>query len=226
MNERTLLDVWAGDTVWIKGRKHFRMPDGRLMPEISGGGAQGWQELIDTIVVDGTAISNSTTETIIAPDFNLPAYYMAPGRVLQVSAFGVNSNVVTNPGTLTFRVRWGGVAGTVLLATGALGLDTAAHTNALWMLTATIVCRTAGATGTFMSGGIVHIYGLLAGTAFPVTNLLPQLMGSAGTPGSSGNAAVTVDTTTAKLLSLTAQFTLGTNPTNLTCQQRLVEVLN
>jgi hypothetical protein len=223
MNERTLLDVWAGDTVVINGRRHFTMPDGRLMPEIAGGGAQGWEELIDTIVVDGAQIANTVTETIICPDFNLPAYYMAPGRTLQLRAFGVNSNVAGTPGTLTFRVRWGGVAGTVLLATAALGLDTAAHTNALWSLNAIIVCRTAGATGTFVSSGQVEVYGLLASTA---ANLLPQLMGSAGTPGASGNAAVTVNTTIANLLSLTAQFNVATNPTNLTCQQRLVEVLN
>jgi hypothetical protein len=42
----------------------------------------------------------------------------------------------------------------------------------------------------------------------------------------SGNAAVTVDTTTAKLLSLTAQFSVSTSPTNLTAQIRTVESLN
>lgn len=186
-------------------------------------GANNWVETLDSIVADGTQISNSTSETIICPDFSIPAYYMVPGRTLMLDAWGVCSNVITTPGTLIYRVRWGGVAGTVLLASAALGLDTTARTNALWRLRATIACRTAGATGTFMSGGAVDQYNVLSSTA---ANLLPGLLGSAGAPSASGNAAVTVDTTTAKLLSITAQFSVSTSPTNLTCQGRVIQVIN
>ena len=185
-------------------------------------GANNWVETLDSIVADGTQISNSTSETIICPDFSIPAYYMVPGRTLEVWAFGVMSNVVTTPGTLIMRVRWGGVAGTVLLASGAQGLDTTARTNSIWALQAYIACRTAGASGTFMSGGTMAC-NVLSSTA---TNLLPQLLGSAGAPLASGNAAVTVDTTAAKLLSVTAQFSVNTSPTNLTCQQRVIKVIN
>ncbi len=219
---RELLDAWAGDTVHIDGKAFFEMPNGDLVPAISGGGAQGWEELIDTIIADGTQISNSTVETIVCPDFNIPAYYMQPGRVLRITAWGVMSNVVTTPGTLIASVYWGGAAGTVLCKTAAQGLDTTARTNSAWRLTAEIVCRSAGATGTFMSNGI-FCGNVLSSTA---ANLLPALMGSAGAPLASANAAVTVDTTAAKLLSVTAKFSVSTNPTNLTCQGRLLEVLN
>lgn len=186
-------------------------------------GVQGWEEALDSIISDGTQISNTTTETIVCPDFSIPAFYMAPGRTLRLWTYGVCSNVVTTPGTLIHRVRWGGVAGTVLLASGAQGLDTTARTNALWYHMAYIVCRTAGSSGTFMSGGILGQVNLLSSTA---ANLLPALLGSAGAPNANGNAAVTVDTTTAKLLSVTAQFSVSTNPTNLTAQQRIIEALN
>ena len=197
----------------------------RFEPEeyLKGGGTQSWVEPLDSITADGTQISNTLTETIVCPDFSFPAFYMTPGRTLRVWAYGVMSNVVTTPGTYTHRVRWGGVAGTVLLASAAQGLDTTAHTNALWQMSAYIVCRTAGSSGTFMSGGFFQNFNLLSSTA---ANLLPALLGSAGAPGSSGNAAVTVDTTTAKLLSITGAFSVNTNPTNLTCQQRVIEVLN
>ena len=185
-------------------------------------GAQNWVETLDSTVADGTQISNSASETIACPDFNIPAYYMSPVKTLELWAFGVMSNVVTTPGTLIMRLRWGGVAGTVLLASAAQGLDTTARTNSLWAVHAYIVCRTAGATGTFMSGGIM--WGNVLSTA--AANLLPALLGSAGAPLASGNAAVTVDTTAAKLLSLTAQFSVATNPTNLTTQQRILRVLN
>ena len=185
-------------------------------------GAQNWVETLDTIIADGTQISNSTTETIICPDFNIPAFYMAPGRTLNVFAFGVMSNVVTTPGTLIMRLRWGGVAGVVLWQSGAQGLDTTARTNSIWHLQGKIVCRTSGSSGTFLSGGIMF-GNVLSSTA---ANLLPALLGSAGTPLASGSAAVTVDTTTAKLLSLTATFSVATSPTNLTCQMRTLGVEN
>jgi len=193
------------------------------------GGSQDWVETLDGIVVDGTQISNTTSETIVCPDFNIPRYWMYPGRILRLWAFGVNSNVVTTPGTLTLRVRWGGVGGVVLLASAAIGLDTAARTNALWNLTAYIVCRTVGATGTFMSGGMAAAVNVLASVGISnngAFNNLVSMLGSAGAPIASGNAAVTVDTTVDKLLSVTAQFSVATSPTNLTCQQRIIEALN
>ena len=191
-------------------------------PGLQGGGVQGWQETLESIISDGTQISNTVTETIVTPDFNVPAYYMAQGRTIRMWAFGVMSNVVTTPGTLTLRGRWGGVGGTALFQSAAQGLDTTARTNSLWAMLAYITCRTAGSTGAFMSGGIMW-GNVLSSTA---ANLLPALLGSAGTPLASGSAAVTVDTTTAKLLSLSAQFSVSTSPTNLTCQQRTIEVLN
>lgn len=192
-------------------------PDWRLRGE----GSFPYVEPLDAIIADGTQISNSTSETIICPDFNIQAYYMAPGRTLRIWGFYVMSNVVTTPGTLTLRCRWGGAGGTTLVASGAQGLDTTARTNSIGAFLINIVCRTAGATGTFMSGGIMW-GNVLSSTA---ANLLPALLGSAGAPLASGNAAVTVDTTTAKLLSCTAQFSVSTNPTNLTCQQRIIEIL-
>ncbi len=189
---------------------------------LMGGGVQGWEETLESITADGTQISNSTAEAIVCPDFNIPAYYMAPGRTIRIWAYGVMSNVVTTPGTLIVAVRWGGVAGTMLCQTAAQGLDTTARTNSLWAMQAFVVCRTAGSSGTFESGGIMW-GNVLSSTA---ANLLPALMGSAGTPLASGNAAVTVNTTTANLLSVTAKFSVATSPTNLTAQQRILEVLN
>lgn len=197
-------------------------PLGMRTPTQQQQGANNWVETLDSLTSDGAQISNSTAEAIVCPDFSIPAYYMVPGRTLEIWASGVMSNVVTTPGTLIVRVRWGGVAGTVLLASAAQGLDTTARTNSLWALQAFIICRSAGATGTFMSGGMFWGNVLSSSAA----NLLPALLGSAGAPLASGNVAVTVDTTTAKLLSVTAQFSVATSPTNLTCQNRIIKVIN
>ncbi len=204
--EGRLFDSWLAD------------PDHPFL----GGGVQGWEETLESVTADGTQISNTVSETIIVPDFNIPAYYMAPGRTLRIYASGVMSNVVTTPGTLIMAVRWGGVAGTVLLQSAAQGLDTTARTNSLWALQAYVVCRTAGSTGTFMSSGIMF-GNVLSSTA---ANLLPALLGSAGAPLASGNVAVTVNTTIANLLSVTGKFSVATSPTNMTAQLRLIEALN
>lgn len=204
-----LLDIWSSENGYH--------PE----PGLLGGGSYATVEPLHSIQSDGTQISNSTSETIVCPDYNIPAYYVAPGRTFRVWAFGVMSNVVTTPGTLTMRLRWGGVGGTALCASAAQGLDTTARTNSLWALLAYIVCRTDGSSGTFLTGGIMW-GNVLSSTA---ANLLPALLGSAGTPLASGSAAVTVDTTAAKLLSVTGQFSVSTNPTNLTCHQRVLEVM-
>jgi hypothetical protein len=203
---RGLVDIYSSETPYIPYT-------------LRGEGAMAWLEPLDITIADGTQISNTVTETIICPDFSIPAFYMAPYKVQYFYAFGVNSNVVTTPGTLTMRVRWGGVGGVALLQSAAQGLDTTARTNALWRMDGYIICRTAGATGSFMNSGIMEQINILSATA---ANLLPAMLGSAGAPLASGNAAVTVDTTTAKLLSLTAQFSVATSPTNLTCQQRII----
>jgi len=220
-----LLDSWAGETrIDRNGRHWFQLPDGRWTPAIGGGGP-GYVEPLHITNADGTQVSNTTTETIVVPDANVPAEFMQalPPRTLQIWAFGVMSNVVTTPGTLIMRVRWGGVSGVVLVQSAAQGLDTTAHTNGLWAMLVHVTCRSQGATGTFLSGGVLWVFDLLSATA---ANLLPALLGSAGTPGASGSAPVTVDTTIQKALSVTAQFSVATSPTNLTCQQRIITALN
>jgi hypothetical protein len=215
-----ILNWWEKRRILADRQK--RLFDCWINPEFIGGGSQAWVEPMETIIADGVQVSNTVTETIICPDFNIPAFYMAPGRSFRFWAFGVMSNVITTPGTLIMRVRWGGVAGTVVLQSAALGLDTTARTNSIWCMFGYLVIRSSGATGSMMSGGVAD-FNVLSTTA---ANLLPQLLGSAGTPLASGSAPVTIDTTTAKLISFTAQFSVATSPTNLTCNQRILEVLN
>lgn len=180
-------------------------------------GQQGWQELLDSTIADGTAVT-AAAETIVCPDYNIPAFYMAPGRTLRLYAAGTISTVVTTPGTGIWRVRWGGVGGVQLLATAAQNFHTTAQTLVGWNLIAFLTCRSVGATGSFMSSGVLNCFDELDTTA---ANLKSAVLGSAGT---GSNAAVTVDTTVAKLLSVT--FTQSVATGSLICQQRTIEMLN
>lgn len=184
---------------------------------------QYWEEALAWATADGTPVANTTTETIIFPDVTIPANYMQDGRTLRLHAYGRYST--TGTPTLVFALRWGGVAGTVLCQsttiTGGSGI-----TNAIWGVVATLQVRTNGATGTiFAIGEAVLGSGLTtpavgsatAGDGF-------SFMGSAAsqiTP-----AAVTVDLTTDKLLSLTADWSAASASNTLTGHIYTIESLN
>ena len=181
-------------------------------------GSQAWTELLDSTVADGTAVT-AAAETIICPDFNIPAFYMAVGRTIRIYASGIISTVVTTPGTGVWAVRWGGVGGVMLCKSAAQNFNTAVQTNVGWNMTVYITCRSVGSSGTFMSSGQLNCFDILDSTS---TNLKSAVMGVAGTASNAVSAAA--DTTVAKLLSCTFTQTVATG--SLTCQQRIIEVLN
>jgi hypothetical protein len=165
-------------------------------------------------VADGAQILNTLTETIIAPDYsfaaNDPRIYQGASYALE--AWFDTSNVVTTPGTLTFRVRWGGVAGTVLAVSEAIALDTTAHTSFAGHLQAMLTWRSIGSAGSAFCTGAVWLNN--------AATLKLYTMGSAGANVPAVVSAL--DTTTSKALSLTAQFSVNTATTQLTCHQRII----
>jgi hypothetical protein len=180
-------------------------------------GAISYAECLDAILADGTQISNTITETIMCPDFNIPAFYMQPGRVIRITTYYEMSNVITTPGNIIFRLRWGGVGGTVLCVSGAIALNATARTNFSGYNVWHIVCRTAGSAGSMSTHGLCLPNNTVANVSAQLLYIAPQ----------SGTSVVSsVDTTTDKLLSCTAQFSVNTSPTNLTCQDRIIELVN
>lgn len=177
-------------------------------------GTIAFGEYVDAILADGTQISNSTSEALICPDFNIPAFFMVPGRRLKVVAWWECSNVVTTPGNLTVRLRWGGLAGTVLCASAAISLNATARTNFTGRCEFDVICRTSGSSGTLSTHGKIEMNNWLGNVTAFTTWLAPQ----------SGTSVVTANTTSDSLLSVTAQFSVSTSPTNLTCQDRYIEV--
>lgn len=173
-------------------------------------------------VADGTQHAASTTETIICPDF---AFSANDSRLYQGAAFRVTctadvSNVVTTPGTITFAIRWGGVSGTVLCQSGAIQMDTTARANYSCILQAFGTVRSIGSAGSMFWQGFVLLNNVADAAAAS-----PQYftMGSAGAniPAVVGS----LDTTTAKNLSVTADFSVNTAGTQITCHQSWLEAI-
>lgn len=162
---------------------------------------------------DASALASSTSLTDVspAPQIVIPANSLFPGAALRVTAIGKFSNTATP--TLLSGLYWGGVAGTKLAATGAITTITSA-TNWPYQLTATIVCRATGSSGSLLTWGQVSMPASL--TAFQAEYPID----------SAAIAAVTVDTTTAKALTLGAQWSASSASNTFTCNSFVVEALN
>lgn len=171
-------------------------------------------------VADSTQIAATLTETIICRDYTFGA---DDDRIYQGAAFNIRcwfdvSNVVTTPGTVRFRVRWGGVAGTVLADSGAIAMSATARATYSGSLDADLVWRSIGSSGSAFCQGRLYLNNV------PVAaDSLPQGIYSMGSAGANIPAVVSsLDTTTSKALSVTAQFSVNTAGTQLTNHVRVL----
>lgn len=189
---------------------------------------QFWNETLAWATAAGTAIASSTTETILMPNVTIPANYLQDGRVLRLRMSGGYGTTATP--TLTFAIRWGGVAGTVISKTGAIvttsGVGGGASMTALWTLEAVIQTRSNGSSGTLFTNGDVILYTSTVGTAGTVTNYgMPQPLASGATGGTTPVVA-TVDLTADTALSVTALWGTNNAANSIRADQYIIEALN
>ena len=172
---------------------------------------QIWQEALAWAVSSGTAVANTTSETIIFPDVTVPANYMQDGRVINLRVQGQHST--TSTPTLIFRVRWGGVAGTLIGLSPTFTTGSGVTAN-LWEVDVNIQTRSNGSSGTLVCIGCVTCQG---------ATVPGQLMcvGGAATP-----AATTCDLTVDTLLSVTAQWSAASSSNTLTGWNYVISSLN
>lgn len=175
---------------------------------------QTWEELLWTEVADGTAVANTTTETILFPDKTIPGNYMSDGRLLRLRAFGKLS--VTGTPTITFRVRWGGVAGTLLATTEALTCGSGV-TTVNWELEIYVQVRSNGSAGSMLVFGSASLH----------TSATAVLANTFSVSGYDAPAAVgSLDLTTDKALSVTAQWSAASASNTITGMMYTGEALN
>lgn len=160
---------------------------------------------------DAAQIAATTTESSLIPDvpFGADDERIYPGAQLNIRAWFDISNVVTTPGTVRFRLRWG-TGGVVLADSGAIPMDTTARSNFSGMVEVDLSVRSVGSAGKMFAQGLVKLGNVPAGAAGD-----PQgdiFMGNAGeqVPGEA-----TVDTTADKMLQLTAEFSVNTAGTQI-----------
>lgn len=173
-------------------------------------------------VADGAQILNTTDETIMCPNF---AFGANDPRIYQGATFrgtlGFDvSNVVTTPGTITFKVRWGGVSGSILCQSAAIQMDTTAHSAFTGWMEFVLTWRSIGAAGSCFGMGFVLLNNVAdAAAAAPQYHTMTSA-------GANVPAVVSsLDTTTAKELAVTADFSVNTATTQLTNHIALLEAV-
>jgi hypothetical protein len=175
---------------------------------------QGYTAVLVNAQGDGTALTNSTTETSIIPALakvTLPAnYFQFIGQELKVRAGGRISNVVTTPGTLTFALYLGSV---IAATSGAIPLNIVAKTNVTWELTWDLTVRAVGAS---TSANFMHIGRFLS------ESVLSSVAGTANTcmlPASAPAVGTGWDSSASQVVDLKATFSVNTATTSIQLHQ-------
>lgn len=189
---------------------------------------QFWTEQLVWAVASGTAVANTTTETILVPNVTIPANYLQDGRTLRLTAYGGYGT--TSTPTIQFRLRWGGVSGTVIAATGAMTTTSATGSGAsmtsAWSMEAIIQVRSNGSSGTLMSNGIIIMHTATALTAGTVTNYGQPSPLVSGSTGGTTPAVATVDLTADTALSFTVQWGTANSANSIQLHNYQIESLN
>jgi len=174
---------------------------------------QFWGETLAWATADGTAVANTTTETIIFPNITVPANYLQDGRVLRLKAFGKLSTAGTP--TITFAIRFGGVSGTLLATTEAI-TNGSGVSNVNWSIEALIQVRSNGSSGTLLVMGEAKVHTSSTAVSQNVFSV----------SGYDAPAAVTVDLTADTALSITADWSAASASNTLTGLIYTLEALN
>lgn len=166
---------------------------------------QRWTQPLEPIEIADGGTNTTGAEALMFPDKTIPGGFFTEDRWLTGRARFRFSNAVTTPGSITFRLRWGGLTGTILAQSSAIALNIVVQNAIMGCVNFDIHCRARGATGSLLAMGDVILAQQLA-----ASNNQPNFMGSAG--GATGNTpvAVTVNTLADTLLSLTYQSTVAT----------------
>lgn len=174
---------------------------------------QFWAEALFWATADGTAVANTTTETIIFPNVTVLANFMSDGRWMELRARGRLSTTATP--TVRFRLRWGGVSGTVLWDSGTITCATV--TAALWKISIDFIVRVNGSSGSLFAMGEAIVGSAAAPSVGSATGA--PAIGVFGSAGDDTPAAVTVDLTADTAPALTAQWSAASASNTLTGHQ-------
>lgn len=184
----------------------------------------GWLGQFVEAFGDGSALSNSVAETSIIPPYCKwildAGFYKRPGDEVVAEAAGRLSNIVTTPGTLTLKIKFGSIA---VWDSGAIQLNAVAKTNVPWRLRVPLTCRAVGATTTANLIGIGEFQSeSVVGSPLPSAGGNGVLLVPVGAPA----VGAGFDSTAAQTIDLTATFSIANAGNAIQCHQFRLQSLN
>lgn len=189
---------------------------------------QFWSETLTWATASSTAVASTSTETVLVPNVTIPANFLQDGRTLRLRLFGGYGTTATP--TLTFALRWGGVAGTVIAKSSTVTTTSAvgsgATMTAMWEMEVIIQVRSNGTSGTLMTNGLATLFTSTAMTAGTVTNYGQPIPIASGSTGGTTPAVATVDLTADTALSVTATWGTSNAANSIIAHNYTIEALN
>lgn len=184
----------------------------------------GYTGILVSMGQDGTAVTGTSEGSLLhtSARYTIPANFLFyPGQALRLRAAGRISNIVTTPGTITFRFKMGPTANIISAVSPGLQLNAVAKTNVLWVLDWDFTLRGVGGgtTATFMHSGLWSSESVV-GSPLPAAGG----MGQHAIPASAMGVGTGWDNTVSNLTDLSAQFSLTGN--TITCHTYKLESLN
>lgn len=178
--------------------------------------AQTWEVLLNwnlNNAADGAANGGAGSSAVLndispAPQLQIPVNFLTVGSTLRVTASGVFTNTATP--TLGIGVYYGGIAGTALAASTPVTTIVSAVAWS-WRFVYEGTVRTNGSTGTIMGSGMLWMPASLTQAQAPY-------FAPATAP-----AAVTIDTTAQKALTIGAIWGTANAANLVTLKKFLVE---
>lgn len=162
----------------------------------------------NTSVPAGNTIVNTNVETIFASNATIPANECKSGKVYRITAAGNYGTVGLTPPTLIIRLKFGS---TNIIATAANATSSGMN-GRQWVLNAAVICQTApSATATVEGQGWIT----------PSTSAV-----AAANWEFDSTSPVTVDTTVAQTVQLSAQFSSANAANTITLRQFIMEELS
>jgi len=98
-----------------------------------------------------SAVASTASETAFSVACTVGANTLAAGDVVRITAWGTNDTHSSGTVTLTLKVRWGGLSGTVILNNGAVTLSTS--TSYRWQIEMRFIVRSIGGSGSIARMG-------------------------------------------------------------------------
>lgn len=162
---------------------------------------------------NGTALANTVTLTDVSPSPNivLPANLLEAGSEIEIRAMGEFST--TGTPTLLIGIYFGGVAGLALAASAAITTASGAASFP-WQLDYRGVVRTIGSSGSINGQGRLYLGTTLVAAS---VNIIPT---------TAAGRTVTVDTTSAKAVTVGAQWGTASASNTLTCNDISVKLVS